>query len=159
MPDETMRAELAWTRAQTRVERIPESGCWVYMGATNSRGYGNVGIGSTETILAHRLAYEQVHGPVPAGMFVCHQCDVKCCVNPDHLYAGSRLDNARDAAARKRFAYGVKNGNGRITDAQVREAMRLLSEGVSKHEIGRRLSISRTTVLDVSNGKRRQHSL
>ncbi|MGV0949378.1 MAG: HNH endonuclease signature motif containing protein [Azonexus sp.] len=64
-----------------------------------SAGYGQRKIKGKHH-LAHRLAYEEAHGPIPTGMVVRHTCDVKACVNPEHLIIGSYSDNALDAVER-----------------------------------------------------------
>lgn len=64
-------------------------------------GYGYINMGGKNT-RAHRVAYEFHKGPIPAGMFVCHTCDMPACVNPDHLYLGTQFDNMRDMHVRKR---------------------------------------------------------
>lgn len=77
--------------------RIVESdaGCWIFTGATQSRGYGSVGIGNGRTGLAHRVAYEALVGPIPAGMTLDHLCCVKRCVNPAHLEPVAPAENLR----------------------------------------------------------------
>lgn len=62
-------------------------------------GYGrsriNIG-GGSYLVLAHRMAYEQAHGPIPDGLLVLHHCDNKRCVNTEHLFTGTHSDNEWD---------------------------------------------------------------
>lgn len=60
-------------------------GCWLWTGATQSRGYGSFGIGAGRTALAHRVSFELHRGPIPAGLTIDHLCRVRRCVRPDHL--------------------------------------------------------------------------
>lgn len=69
----------------------------------------------------HRLVYEQHHGPIPAGMDICHICDVKRCINPEHLFLGTRLDNVRDMWNKGREIKGEKHKLALLTDDAVRE--------------------------------------
>lgn len=81
----------------------PMSGCWLWTGWTVRKGYGALAIGG-RSARANRLSWEIHRGAIPEGLFVCHKCDVSACVNPDHLYLGSGLDNARDMTTRGRHA-------------------------------------------------------
>ena len=92
-------------RFMSKVEMVTESGCWIWMGATNGNSrkfsYGQMHDGE-RTRLAHRLAVELFDRPVPGDMMVCHRCDVTLCVNPAHLFVGSRSDNMLDASKKWR---------------------------------------------------------
>jgi len=76
-------------------------GCWIWTAALNEHGYGVASI-NRKSILAHRLSYMIKHGDIPDGMFVCHSCDVRPCVNPDHLFVGSARDNSIDMVKKNR---------------------------------------------------------
>lgn len=142
-----------WDRIESRIHRLPESGCWVFMGATTSRGYGHLGgPRGTPNVLAHRASFERHHRALSPGEFVCHICDVKCCVNPHHLYAGSRFDNARDAAVRRRFAYGLRNGNGKLTQQDVRDIRAMLFRKMPVAQIARAFAVVPRTVFDIRDG-------
>jgi hypothetical protein len=82
----------------------PNSGCWLWEGAQNNVGYGKIGLGGGDggSGLVHRLLWEQANGPIPAGMFVLHRCDVRACCNVDHLFLGTPLDNMQDMHAKGR---------------------------------------------------------
>ena len=89
-----------------KVSPEPNSGCWLWTGGISSSGYGHIskGIGKKGTMLAHHFALQHFKGiTVPQGMDTLHACDVKCCVNPDHLSVGTRQDNVLDCIQKGRF--------------------------------------------------------
>ena len=98
-----------WTE---NIQPEPNSGCWLWTGRVARNGYGTWGGGrSGERISAHRLAWQEANGPVPDGLQVLHRCDVRCCVNPEHLFLGTARENTRDmmAKGRARFVGGAFN--------------------------------------------------
>lgn len=71
------------------------NGCHEYQGSINNRGYGKFRWEGKQ-VLAHRASYERKNGSIPEGKLICHTCDNRKCINPNHLYAGTYGDNARD---------------------------------------------------------------
>ncbi len=88
-----------------------ENGCWNWEKAKNPNGYGiytvrKEGWKRRRTVLAHRYAYEIFTGVIPQGMCVLHKCDNPSCVNPDHFFLGTQVDNMRDRKEKGRMPKG-----------------------------------------------------
>ena len=81
---------------------VKTDGCWKWIGATTSSGYGCIGLGRRRKLQAHRVSYELYVGEIPEGRMVLHRCDNPPCCNPDHLFIGTQTDNMRDAARKGR---------------------------------------------------------
>jgi hypothetical protein len=88
--------------------------CWLWTGHTTSDGYGQYRPGSSSDGVkqwrAHRFAWQITFGNIPHGMLVCHKCDTPVCVNPDHLFIGTVVDNRDDCCSKHRQAIGANNG-------------------------------------------------
>lgn len=127
--------------------------CWLWNGSHANRGYGSFRFRG-QTFIAHRASYMLYKGDLPSfqrgnphDLLVLHSCDVRACVNPDHLWLGTHLDNERDKLAKGRHK-GEK-----LNPDKVREIKKLLLEGVMGTIICRDYNISRNTLHSIKIGK------
>ena len=81
----------------------PNSGCLLWLGPVNSKGYGQINHLNT-TLKVHRVAYEVANGKIPDGLTVDHLCKVTCCVNPLHLEAVTIVENVKRSSVGKKMA-------------------------------------------------------
>lgn len=89
---------------------IPFSGCWIWIGALDKSGYGQLTFNGKH-MRAHRASYESYNNQTKRPLLVCHTCDVRECVNPEHLYSGNYKDNRRDMLERSdwKHPYGLRS--------------------------------------------------
>lgn len=102
-------------------------GCWLYDGCKETNGYGylaNPFPDGPKFITAHRLAWIFTHGPIPEGMRVLHRCDVRACMNPEHLFLGTDADNCADKMVKNRQTRGEAAFKAKLTEVQVLEIRR-----------------------------------
>ena len=130
----------------------PNSGCWIWLGAT-SHGYGAIRIAG-KTVRAHRLAHRLASGVLtPSSLDVCHRCDLRSCVNPDHLFVGTRADNMRDCASKNRIVVPALSGddcpNSKLTSSQVAE---IRADTRSSRAIGRAYGVHKSTINYIKRG-------
>lgn len=142
-----------WSRVQKPV------GCWLYDGAREINGYGYLKNPFREPkyITAHRLAWILKNGPIPEGMSVLHKCDIRGCINPDHLFLGSHEDNMADKVRKGRHHRGELSTKAKLTLEQVREIRRdykLYSKRRSNaKELAAKYGISGNTITCIIAGR------
>lgn len=146
-------------RLMSHTQYDEASGCWEWTGSKRC-GYGRMIIGSRKngtrrSVSAHRVSYELTYGEIPDGMEVCHKCDNPCCVNPNHLFLGTRQDNIddRERKGRNKPPIGEKNGRAKLTKTDVLEIIERRAQGVSFQKLANEYGVCKKTVQDAVNGK------
>lgn len=118
-----MEKKTAYERMMSKVRTATEDpeGCWLFLGALDRNGHGNVFVerredGRNIVDKAHRIAFREHHGPIPPGHVIRHSCDVRNCVAPHHVESGTQLMNVWDMIQRDR-AHTARGEGGRFTSA------------------------------------------
>lgn len=147
-------------RLDARTEIVTESGCWLWTGYTNPKGYGYIGKNPfTKEVTVHRARWELVHGPIPGGVHILHRCDVPCCSNPDHLFAGSNQDNVDDKMNKGRHKpnKGINHGMAVLADEQVLDIRRRYSDGERQVDLADHFGVTRQQVYVIVHRKQWKH--
>ena len=129
-----------------KVSEEDANGCWIWQQSSDKDGYGKIVV---DGVLkrAHRLSYETFVGEIPDGLYVLHRCDVRNCVNPQHLFLGTHQDNMDDMNSKGR------NGRYRLTEDQITHIEYLVNNTIQTHKtIGLWCGVSTSTVSKISRG-------
>lgn len=146
--------------------------CWRWTGTPDKDGYGRMKL-SGHMERAHRVAHELFVGPVPPNRLVCHSCDVPSCVNPDHLFVGTALDNSRDCVRKGRIANGDRSSSrlypelltrgervntAKLTEVQAVEVRERAAAGELYTSIARDFGIAHVSVSAIVRGAHWKHA-
>mgnify|MGYP003393043955 CR=1 FL=1 len=137
------------------------NGCWEWQ-AARRQGYGALVHRQGKKQIhwpAHRLSWVLLYGPIPKGMFVCHRCDNRGCVNPEHLFIGTAKDNSQDMARKQRSTIGERNAMSKLIEKQVLEIRSLRSKGWTYDKLATKYKMTMSPIRDVCKGYTWKHLL
>ena len=134
-----------------RVEK--SDSCWLWTGTVDSHGYGDYRALKPFKYKAHRFSYLLAYGSIPDGAVIRHVCDTPLCVRPDHLIAGTQLENMQDCVDKKRHAFGERQGSAKLTNEIVRQARTLrVQSGLTYKVLGHMFGVDRQVISKAIRG-------
>lgn len=153
-----MLLETKINRMMSKVEYDPFGGCWLWTGAIHRCGYGTFSHNGGS--LAHRTSYQIFRGET-GGLHVLHKCDVRCCVNPDHLFLGTNADNVADKVAKGRARGGGRKGSShhasKLSEAEIETIKTACASGETQQSQADRFGVSQPTINEIVKGKAWKH--
>lgn len=143
-------------RVAAHAEPELNTGCLLWPSFQDANGYCRVRVNGKLTT-AHRAAWAAFRGPIPAGAHVLHRCDTPSCVNPDHLFLGTHLENMRDKAAKGRCwsnpRFGPAHHASKFSVADVLTIRTMLADGIRQIDIARKFAVTAQVINDLAKGR------
>ncbi len=142
-----MKGDPLDVRFWSKVEKTND--CWLWKGS-RATSYGKLWLNGRDQ-MAHRFAYSFLVGTIPPGQCVCHRCDEPLCVNPSHLFLGSKKDNSQDAVRKGRLHRN--SGGPKLTNRKAEEIRQRHASGESKMSLSKRFGVHWKTIHEVVLGE------
>ncbi|MFD1806170.1 HNH endonuclease signature motif containing protein [Pasteurella oralis] len=138
-------------RFMDKVVKNPDSNCWEWVGSIHNNGYGRFNP-FRRTMYAHRFSALLKYGFIRNDLDVCHRCDNRRCVNPDHLFIGTRKENMIDASKKGRTTKG-RRFRAKLTIDEVIEIKKRVLKGDKSIDIANDFSVSPKAINQIINRK------
>jgi hypothetical protein len=147
-----------WLKVNKNGPLILSTKCWLWMGYRDANGYGTFrGYRSKKTYKAHRFSYLIHKSEISSGFAICHKCDNPSCVNPDHLFMGTHIENIADRDNKKRQCLGERNRHAKLKTIQVLEIRsRPYYRGIGK-DLSIEFGVKLPTIYKIRNGDLWKH--
>jgi hypothetical protein len=134
---------------------VKTDSCWNWTASVNTYGYGCFWWDKKQH-QSHRISWLIAYGK-QSDKLLLHSCDNPRCVNPEHLREGTQADNMKDKVSRRRHAFGERNAQSRLTEAQVLAIKEKHANGATMRGLGREYGVSKTAISQIVKGKHWVH--
>lgn len=137
-------------RFLSKIKVNKNTNCWEWQAYIHKSGYGHFWM--NKNYRAHRASYELFVNKIPKNLLVLHKCDIKKCVNPDHLFLGTNQDNSDDKFKknRQRFLKGIEYNGHKLNNKKVRNIRTLYKNGeYTQRELAKIYNVSQRLIMNV----------
>ena len=138
---------------------VSQNGCWLWSKYINKNGYGEFPVYKEKGKLAHRWSYRLFYDDFNPELLVCHRCDTRNCVNPAHLFQGTKLDNNQDRKLKGRNAdkRGSKHHRAKLREGDIWIIKELYSRGFPQTGIAELYEVNQSVISTIVNQKAWTH--
>lgn len=149
-------------RFWSKVEKGSDQDCWEWKACVSDTGYGSFRVSKGSLCNAHRLAWELTHGPVPDGMCVLHKCDNRKCVNPNHLFLGTKKDNTQDMMSKGRHRVnpqgytGSRQWSSKLVEEDVAR-IKQIGRSMTQKNLGAMFGVEKSVISKILRGVAWKH--
>lgn len=155
------------TLAERFLQKVEKTdSCWIWKGSKFINGYGEIRLPKGNVTGAHRISWILFNGPIPKGMHVCHKCDNRLCVNPEHLFLGTPKENYDDMVKKGRkprqprgehYSIGSTNPRAKIDEAQAIDIRNQFESGIAIDQLAEKFNLTKTNIRLIINRKTWKH--
>lgn len=145
-----------WNKVDKTPGLGPEGTCWEWTGALTKSGYGVLGhihLRLHSYLKTHRLSWELHFGKILNGLHVCHSCDNRKCVNPEHLWLGTNAENTADKVNKNRQLKGSEIFAAKLTEKDIPLIRNLLKEGRTHKYIAKLFNVDPSLISYINTNK------
>ena len=136
----------------------PTTSCWIWNKSITKWGYGSINVGG-KIELAHRVSYRTLNTPFDPQLCVCHACDNPACINPEHLWIGTNLDNVKDKVKKGRQGRAYKNRGQDSPQAKLsdNEILEIRASTLSQTALAKQYHTTQSNISQIVNRVRWTH--
>ena len=145
-----------WAKVDLLDGFATDEDCWLWTGAKEKAGYGSFRYRQGYSDRASRIVFRIYKGEIPIGLFVCHSCDSRLCVNPSHLFLSNARGNMNDMYKTGRKRLGENHVQAKLSNADVLAVKEFRTQGYSQTEIAKMFGVGQPHISKIVRGQKRR---